>query len=103
MRRGSSVTPLPGACAACSVWPFALFRVIPQAQAGEITRVRHAAEAGAYRRCARAFSGACLRRDGLVSLQKGRLELLNRKGLEEMVGWTLRSPASGLALRTMII
>jgi hypothetical protein len=36
MKRGSSITPRPGACAACSVRPFALFRVIPQARAGEV-------------------------------------------------------------------
>jgi CRP-like cAMP-binding protein len=40
MKRGSALTPLPGACAACAVRPFALFRVIPQARVGEIARVR---------------------------------------------------------------
>jgi hypothetical protein len=44
---------------------------------------------------------AGLRRDGLVSLQKGWVELMNRKGLEEMSGWTPQSPASGIASRTM--
>ncbi len=37
-----NLTPLPGACAACAVRPFALFRVVPQARAGEIARVRSA-------------------------------------------------------------
>jgi CRP-like cAMP-binding protein len=40
MSRNNTLTPLPGACAACAVRPFALFRVIPQARAGEIARVR---------------------------------------------------------------
>lgn len=35
-------TPLPGSCAACAVRPFALFRGVPLAQAGEIARVRSA-------------------------------------------------------------
>jgi CRP-like cAMP-binding protein len=39
-RGGTTLTPLPGACAACAVRPFALFRVIPQARVGEIARVR---------------------------------------------------------------
>lgn len=39
-RSATSLTPLPGACAACAVRPFALFRVIPQARVGEIARVR---------------------------------------------------------------
>jgi CRP-like cAMP-binding protein len=39
-RVNTSLTPLPGACAACTVRPFALFRVIPQARVGEIARVR---------------------------------------------------------------
>lgn len=36
----ATLTPLPGACAACAVRPFALFRVIPQARIGEIARIR---------------------------------------------------------------
>jgi CRP-like cAMP-binding protein len=40
MSRNSTLTPLPGACAACAVRPFALFRVVPQARVGEIARVR---------------------------------------------------------------
>lgn len=40
MSRNASLTPLPGACAACAVRPFALFRVVPQARVGEIGRVR---------------------------------------------------------------
>ncbi len=40
MSRNTSLTPLPGACAACAVRPFALFRVVPQARVGEIARVR---------------------------------------------------------------
>jgi len=40
MSRTSTLTPLPGACAACAVRPFALFRVIPQARVGEIAKVR---------------------------------------------------------------
>jgi CRP-like cAMP-binding protein len=40
MSRNTSLTPLPGACAACAVRPFALFRVIPQARVGEIAKVR---------------------------------------------------------------
>ncbi|PWS35330.1 hypothetical protein DFH01_16990 [Falsiroseomonas bella] len=39
-RSTSSLTPLPGACAACAVRPFALFRVVPQARVGEIAKVR---------------------------------------------------------------
>jgi CRP-like cAMP-binding protein len=39
-RSSSSLTPLPGACAACAVRPFALFRVVPQARVGEIAKVR---------------------------------------------------------------
>lgn len=39
-RAASSLTPLPGACSACAVRPFALFRVIPQARIGEVARVR---------------------------------------------------------------
>ena len=37
-----NLTPLPGACTACTVRPFALFRVVPQARVGEIARVRSA-------------------------------------------------------------
>lgn len=40
MSRNASLTPLPGACAACAVRPFALFRVVPQARVGEIAKVR---------------------------------------------------------------
>jgi CRP/FNR family transcriptional regulator len=40
MTRNASLTPLPGACAACAVRPFALFRVVPQARVQEISRVR---------------------------------------------------------------
>jgi CRP-like cAMP-binding protein len=40
MKRDTSLTPLPGPCAACAVRPFALFRVVPQARVGEIARVR---------------------------------------------------------------
>lgn len=40
MKRSASLTPLPGACAACAVRPLALFRVIPQARIGEVARVR---------------------------------------------------------------
>jgi CRP/FNR family transcriptional regulator len=40
MSRNSTLTPLPGACAACAVRPFALFRVVPQARVGEIAKVR---------------------------------------------------------------
>lgn len=36
----TSLTPLPGSCAACAVRPFALFRVIPQARVAEIARIR---------------------------------------------------------------
>lgn len=36
----TTLTPLPGACAACAVRPFALFRVVPQARIGELARVR---------------------------------------------------------------
>jgi CRP-like cAMP-binding protein len=36
----TTLTPLPGACAACAVRPFALFRVIPQARVGEVARIR---------------------------------------------------------------
>lgn len=39
-RSTTTLTPLPGACSACAVRPFALFRVIPQARVGEIARVR---------------------------------------------------------------
>lgn len=39
-RSTTTLTPLPGACAACAVRPFALFRVIPQARVGEIARIR---------------------------------------------------------------
>lgn len=39
-RTTTTLTPLPGACAACAVRPFALFRVVPQARVGEIARVR---------------------------------------------------------------
>ncbi|MDQ1081659.1 CRP-like cAMP-binding protein [Pseudoroseomonas cervicalis] len=42
MAAKTSLTPLPGACAACAVRPFALFRVVPQARVGEIARVRSA-------------------------------------------------------------
>ena len=40
MSRNASLTPLPGACSACAVRPFALFRVVPQARIGEVARVR---------------------------------------------------------------
>jgi CRP-like cAMP-binding protein len=40
MTRPTALTPLPGACAACAVRPFALFRVVPQARMGEVARVR---------------------------------------------------------------
>ncbi len=40
MSRNANLTPLPGSCAACTVRPFALFRVIPQARVGEIARIR---------------------------------------------------------------
>jgi CRP-like cAMP-binding protein len=36
----ATLTPLPGACAACAVRPFALFRVVPQARVTEIAKVR---------------------------------------------------------------
>jgi CRP-like cAMP-binding protein len=39
-RSATTLTPLPGACAACAVRPFALFRVVPQTRVGEIARVR---------------------------------------------------------------
>ena len=39
-RNSTTLTPLPGGCAACAVRPFALFRVVPQAQVGEVARVR---------------------------------------------------------------
>jgi len=39
-RSSPPLTPLPGACAACAVRPFALFRVVPQARAAEVARVR---------------------------------------------------------------
>ncbi|MFM2148208.1 MAG: hypothetical protein RLZZ187_514 [Pseudomonadota bacterium] len=39
-RSTTTLTPLPGGCAACAVRPFALFRVVPQARVGEIARVR---------------------------------------------------------------
>ena len=39
-RSTTSLTALPGACAACAVRPLALFRVVPQARVGEIARVR---------------------------------------------------------------
>jgi CRP-like cAMP-binding protein len=40
MSRNPNLTPLPGSCAACTVRPFALFRVVPQARVGEIAKVR---------------------------------------------------------------
>lgn len=40
MSRPTTLTPMPGACAACAVRPFALFRVVPQARIGEVARVR---------------------------------------------------------------
>ncbi|MGG5888475.1 Crp/Fnr family transcriptional regulator [Falsiroseomonas sp. HC035] len=40
MGRNPNLTPLPGSCAACTVRPFALFRVVPQARVGEIAKVR---------------------------------------------------------------
>jgi CRP-like cAMP-binding protein len=40
MSRNASLTPLPGACAACAVRPLALFRVVPQARVAEVARVR---------------------------------------------------------------
>jgi CRP/FNR family transcriptional regulator, anaerobic regulatory protein len=39
-RSTTTLTALPGACAACAVRPFALFRVVPQARVGEIARIR---------------------------------------------------------------
>ena len=39
-RISTTLTALPGACAACAVRPFALFRVVPQARVGEIARIR---------------------------------------------------------------
>lgn len=39
-RAAASLTPLPGPCAACTVRPFALFRVVPQARVGEVARLR---------------------------------------------------------------
>ena len=39
-RSTTTLTPLPGGCAACAVRPFALFRVVPQARVGEIARLR---------------------------------------------------------------
>jgi hypothetical protein len=46
---------------------------------------------------------AALRRDGLASLQKGRLELLNRRALEDLAGWTPHPPADGLTPKTMAV
>jgi CRP-like cAMP-binding protein len=40
MSRPATLTPMPGACAACAVRPLALFRVVPQARIGEVARVR---------------------------------------------------------------
>jgi CRP-like cAMP-binding protein len=40
MARPSSLTPLPGACSACAVRPFALFRAVPAARVGEVARLR---------------------------------------------------------------
>ena len=40
MSRSNGLTPLPGACAACAVRPFALFRVVPQARLSEVARIR---------------------------------------------------------------
>jgi len=40
MARSSSLTPLPGACSACTVRPFALFRAVPKARIGEVARLR---------------------------------------------------------------
>jgi CRP-like cAMP-binding protein len=40
MSRTPNMTPLPGSCAACTVRPFALFRVVPQARVGEIAKIR---------------------------------------------------------------
>ncbi|MGG5817463.1 Crp/Fnr family transcriptional regulator [Falsiroseomonas sp. HW251] len=39
-RTTTTLTPLPGGCAACAVRPFALFRVVPLARVAEIARVR---------------------------------------------------------------
>ncbi len=39
-RAATNLTPLPGACSACAVRPFALFRVVPLARIGEVARVR---------------------------------------------------------------
>ena len=39
-RTSTALTPLPGTCAACAVRPFALFRVVPQANIADIARVR---------------------------------------------------------------
>ena len=40
MARPTSLTPLPGACSACTVRPFALFRAVPAARVGEVARLR---------------------------------------------------------------
>jgi CRP/FNR family transcriptional regulator len=40
MSRANGLTPLPGACSACAVRPFALFRVVPQARIAEVARTR---------------------------------------------------------------
>jgi CRP-like cAMP-binding protein len=40
MARSSSLTPLPGACSACAVRPFALFRAIPADRVGDVARLR---------------------------------------------------------------
>jgi len=39
-RPTTALTPMPGACAACAVRPFALFRVVPQARIADVARVR---------------------------------------------------------------
>jgi len=62
MSRNNTLTPLPGACAACAVRPFALFRVVPQARVGEIARVRSGV------RLVRAGEGI---RDGVFTLYAG--------------------------------
>lgn len=61
-RNNNTLTPLPGACAACAVRPFALFRVVPQARVGEIARVRSGV------RLVRAGEGI---RDGVFTLYAG--------------------------------
>jgi CRP-like cAMP-binding protein len=38
---------------------------------------------------------AQLRRDGLASLQKGRFDILDREGLEDIAGWVPAAPAPG--------